>query len=118
MNREDLIKDMRECIGEKEPIEFFNHMVTAFDKLFCEIESLNKEVLDLKTRSALSIQWESKVAASMLSDRIAEMRGNDLYKTEVAELKKAYAEDRVTQNYHDFCEFWLNTLGYHPFLDY
>lgn len=96
MTREDLIKNMRDCIGEKEPIEFFNHMVTVFDRLFDEINSLNKEVQDLKTRSALSIQWEPKVAANMLSDRISEMRGNDLYKDEVVELKKAYAEDRVT----------------------
>lgn len=118
MKKEDLIKDMRDCIGEKEPIEFFNHMVTAFDKLFDEIDFLNKEILDLKTRGALAIQWEPKVASSMLSDKIAEIRGDDLYKTEVSELKKAYAEDRVTQNYHDFCEFWVNTLGYHPFLNY
>lgn len=118
MTKEDLIKEMRECVGKKEPIEFFNHMITVFDRLFDDIESLNKELQDLKTRSALSIQWEPRVAASMISDRITDMRGNDLYKDEVAELKKAYSEDRVTQNYHDFCEFWVNTLGYHPFLDY
>jgi len=118
MTKQDLIKKMKDCIGEKEPIEFFHHMVDAFEELFKNLDSLNKEVRDLKTRSTLSIQWEPKVASNMLSDKISEMRDNDLYTSEYSSLKKAYVEDRVTQNYHDFCEFWVDILGYHPFLDY
>jgi len=119
MKREDVLKEMKAAVGIKEPIEFFTKMVDVFTMLFDRMDQLEEELLKVKTQSALSIQWEPRVAAMMLSDQIAKMRVDpDTYFTEIAALKKAYAEDRVTQNYSDFCRFWGDTLGYHPFLDY
>lgn len=119
MKREDVLKEMREAVGTKEPVEFFAKMVDAFSLLFDRIDGLEKDLRRVKTHSALSIQWEPKVAGDMLSEQISILKQDSgTYFSELAELKKAYAEDRVTQNYHDFCQFWLETLGYHPFLDY
>lgn len=119
MKREDLLKKMKDDVGFKEPVEFFAKMVDMFTLLFDRIDELELEIRKVKTQSALSIQWEPRVAALMLSEQIAKLRlDSDTYFDEINILKKAYAEDRVTQNYSDFCRFWTDTLGYHPFLDY
>jgi len=119
MKREDVLQEMRDLVGKKEPIEFFGKMVDVFTLMFDRIDELEKEVRQAKTHSALAIQWEPKVAANMLTEQIAFLRkDSDTYFSELAALKKAYAEDLVTRNYFDFCRFWQDTLGYHPFLDY
>ena len=40
--------------------------------------------------------------------------------TEISALKKAFAfaDDVVTNSYYTFYQFWIDTVGYHPFLDY
>ena len=119
MKREDLLKEMKDMIGKKDPIVFFESMVTVFGLLFDRIDQLENNLKLVKNQSALAIQWEPKVAASMLAEKIQLLKADsDTYFTELVELKKAYTEDRITQNYNEFCEFWQNTLGYHPFLDY
>lgn len=119
MKREDVLKEMRSLVGNKEPIEFFGKMVDVFSLMFDRIDVLEKEVRQSKTHAALAIQWEPKVAANMLSEQITILRqDSDTYFSELTALKKAYAEDLVTRNYFDFCRFWQDTLGYHPFLDY
>lgn len=119
MKREDLLKEMKDSVGEKEPIEFFAKMVDVFTLMFDRLDSLEKEVNLAKTHAALAIQWEPKVAANMLAERISVLRqDSNTYFSELEALKKAYAEDLVTRNYFSFCQFWQDTLGYHPFLDY
>lgn len=119
MKREDLLKEMKEAVGTKDPIDFFAKMVDVFTLMFDRIDELETEVRRAKTHSALAIQWEPKVAANMLTEQIAILRkDSDTYFSELDALKKAYAEDLVTRNYFDFCRFWQDTLGYHPFLDY
>jgi hypothetical protein len=55
----------------------------------------------------------------MISKMIEELRQDkDVYHEELLKLKKAFVEDRVTQEYQDFCNFWQDVLGWHPFLDY
>lgn len=118
MKREDLIKEMKDAVGNKEPIEFFAKMADVFSLLFDRVDQLEGQLHRIKTQSALSIQWESKVASDMLAKQVDVLRQDkDTYFNEIASLKKAFAEDRVTQNYHDFCTFWQETLGWHPFLD-
>lgn len=119
MTREDIIKEMKEAIGTKEPIEFFSKMVDMFDFLFNRIDQLSVDINKANTKATLAIQWEPKVAASMLSSMIEDLRDDKgTYFEEISKLKKAFVEDRVTQNYNDFCNFWEDTLGYHPFLSY
>lgn len=120
MNRETLLKEMKESIGTKDPIEFFAKMVDVFTVLFDRIDQLEDNLQLVKTQSALAIQWEPKVASNMIADQVNKFRNSldrEIYETEISALKKAFAEDLVTQNYADFCQFWQDTMGWHPFLD-
>jgi hypothetical protein len=119
MKREELLKEMKTSIGNKDPIVFFEKMIDIFNLMFDRLEEMEKDLKETRIQSALAIQWEPRVAAAMLTDQIAILRADsDTYFTELTALKKAYAENKVTQNYHDFCQFWEETLGYHPFLEY
>jgi hypothetical protein len=118
MKREDVLKEMKEACGTKDPIEFFSKMVDMFSLLFDRIDSLEKNLGRVKTQSALSIHWEPKVASDLLAKQVEVLRKDkDTYFNEITELKKAFAEDKVTQNYDEFVDFWINALGWHPFLD-
>jgi hypothetical protein len=118
MNREDLLKDMRTAVGTKDPLEFFAGLVDVFTLLFDRIDLLEKDLHRVKTQSSLAIQWEPKVASDLLAKEVDVLRKDkDTYFNEITALKKAFAEDKVTQNYQEFCRFWQDTLGWHPFLD-
>ena len=119
MDRKTLLKEMKDSIGTQEPIVFFDKMVDLFNLLFDRIEDLEQNVAETKMNSALAIHWEPKVARSMITEQIDILRVNkDTYVEEISKLKRAFIEDKVTQNYNDFCSFWEETLGFHPFLDY
>lgn len=120
MNRQDLLKEMKESVGTKDPIVFFGKMVEVFNLLFDQIDYLKNEMLAVRLNSALAIRWEAKLASDMLSAQVDVLReaDKDTYFNEIAALKKAFAEDKVTQNYADFVAFWQETLGWHPFLNY
>jgi len=119
MKREDLLKEMKSIIGNRDPIEFFGKMVEMFDLLFDQIDQLRSDLIAVRVNSALSIQWEPKLASDMLSSQVEILREDkETYFNEISALKKAFAEDKVTQNYPDFVNFWQETLGWHPFLNY
>ena len=119
MKREDLLADMRKTIGTQDPIHFFDKMVDVFSLLFDRIDGLEVDVKKANLKATLAIQWEPKMASTMLSKMIEDLRQDkETYFEEISQLKKAFVEDRVTQNYNDFCTFWEETLGWHPFLDY
>ncbi len=120
MNRKELLKEMKESIGTKDPIVFFEKMVDVFDLLFDKIEILEDEVHRAQIHASLAVEWEPMIAGTMLVKETERLRSIDksVYHNEISALKRAYAEDRVTQNYHDFCEFWISTLGWHPFFEY
>ena len=119
MKREDLLKEMKASVGTQDPIVFFEKMVDVFTLLFDKVEGLEREVAKAKLQSALAIEWEPRIAADMLAKEIEVLRKDkDTYFAEITALKKAYADDLVTQNYSTFCLFWLDVLGYHPFLEY
>lgn len=120
MTRAQLLAKMKASVGTKDPLEFFSDMVDVFNMMFDRMESLEKDLKRVKTQSALAIEWEPKVASDMISKQVSIMRQDmdrDVYANEIAALKKAFAEDLVTQNYNSFCTFWQDTLGWHPFLD-
>jgi hypothetical protein len=110
---------MKESIGTREPIVFFEKMVDVLNLLFDQNEKLEKDLAATRMNATLAIQWEPKVARAMVTEQIDVLRENkDTYVEEISKLKKAFIEDKVTQNYHDFCSFWEETLGFHPFLEY
>jgi hypothetical protein len=118
MKREDVLKEMREAVGTKEPVEFFAKMTDMFTLLFDRIDQLEGTLKRVKTQSALAIQWEPTIASDMLAKQVQVLRQDkETFTTEIEALKQAYAQDVVTQNYQSFCDFWENTLGWHPFLD-
>lgn len=119
MNRDILLQEMKSCVGTQDPIVFFEKMVDVFGLLFDRIDELEVEVKKANLKAALAIQWEPKMASTMITTMIEDLRQDkDTYFDEIAALKKAFVEDKVTQNYSDFCIFWEDTLGWHPFLDY
>lgn len=119
MNRQQLLEEMRKSVGVKDPIVFFTHMVSVFELLFDKLENLERQNKLLQIKTALAIKWEPAVALDMLDKEINTLRQDrDIYHNEISALKKARMEDSVTQNYELFCNFWEDTLGYHPFLDY
>jgi hypothetical protein len=120
MNRQDIIKEMKAMVGNQDPILFFDKMTDLFAILFDKVDELEIQLHHIKTNSALSIQWEPRVAADMISKEIISLKKLDkeTYAFEIAALTKAYAEDHITQEYISFCQFWQDVLGWHPFLDY
>jgi len=119
MDRKSLLKEMKESVGTQEPVVFFAKMVDVFNLLFDRIEKLEYDLIETRMNAALAIQWEPKVARAMITNQIDILRENkDSYVEEISALKKAFIEDKVTQNYNEFCSFWEGTLGFHPFLDY
>lgn len=119
MDRNILLQDMKEAVGTKDPIVYFEKMTAVFTLLFDRLDQLEKDNHQLRTYTALAIQWEPKVASDLISKQIDILRQDkETYFSEISTLKKAYADDVVTQNYADFCQFWINTLGWHPFLEY
>lgn len=119
MKREDLLKEMKDMVGQKDPIEFFGKMVDVFNLLFDRLDQLEQVAMTARINSALAIQWEPKLASSMLAAQIDILREDkETYFAELSELKKAFTENKVTQNYQEFCQFWEDVLGYHPFLNY
>lgn len=119
MDRKTLLKEMKDSIGTQEPIVFFDKMVDVLTLLFDRIEELEQNVAETKMNATLAIHWEPKVASSMIAQQIAICRNDkDNYVEEISALKKAFIEDKVTQNYDDFCKFWEQCMGFHPFLDY
>jgi len=119
MKREDVLQEMKDMVGNKDPIEFFGKMVDMFGLLFDQIDALKQETMSVRINSALAIQWEPKLAADMLTAQVNVLREDkETYFNEISALKKAFGEDKVTQSYKEFVDFWQETLGWHPFLNY
>lgn len=118
-NEELLLKEMKDSVGTQDPIVFFSNLVKVLELLFVRADSLEKTLKQVALQSSLAIQWDPKLASDMLSNIIQNLREDkETYVEELSQLKKAFIEDKVTQNYQDFCAFWQEVLGYHPFLDY
>lgn len=118
-NEEQLLKEMKDSIGTQDPIVFFSKMVEALELLFNRIDGIEKTLKRVALQSSLAIQWDPRLASDMISNMIQSLREDkETYVEELSQLKKAFIEDKVTQNYPDFCAFWQEVLGYHPFLDY
>jgi hypothetical protein len=121
MSHKDLLKEMSDSVGVQEPVHYFGLLTKVLGLLFDRLDRVEKEVQLVKTYTALAIEWDPRVAANMLAEQIKKMKSHvdrDIYLVEIAALQLAYADDVITQEYTSFCQFWQDTLGYHPFLDY
>lgn len=120
MNRQALLDEMKSSVGSQAPVVYFEKLTELFSILFDKIENLEDELHQVRMQSALAIQWDPKVASNMLAEQIEVLRkaDKDTYAFEIIDLKRAYADDLITQEYASFCQFWLDTLGFHPFLNY
>lgn len=124
MKKEDLLKEMKESIGTKEPVVFFSKMVDVFNLLFNRIDSLESQIEKTKVNSIMAISWDARIAAGMVDDEIAFLRstgkqsdGTNMYSAEILELQHEYNSRSHCGSYAEFCKFWEDILGYHPFLE-
>src|SRR5574338_275445 len=117
MKREELLKEMKESIGTKDPIEFFDKLTDVLGILFDRIDQLESTVKKASTTTVAASHWDPRLASDMLSAEVQKLRAadKDVWSNEISALKLAYAEDKVTQNYEDFVKFWQGILGFHPF---
>lgn len=109
---------MKESIGTKDPIVFFDMLTDLYAILFEKIEKLEADNHKIKMLSALATKWDPRVASDLLAKEITMLRlQKDVYFDEITKLKQAYADNKVTQSYEEFCSFWQETLGWHPFME-
>lgn len=120
MNKDALIKEMKDCIENKTPVDFFSKLTDVLSHLCSKVEKLESEVAKARVTSALAIKWDSRFALAIIEDQIDFLRNADalFHKPQIDELKKAYKEDVVTQSYDTFCAFWQDVVGVHPFMHY
>jgi len=120
MNKSALIKEMKECIEKKTPVDFFEKLTDVLDHLCTKIEKLEAEVARARITNVLAIKWDSTFALAVIEDQIEAFRQSDplFHKEKIDELKRAYKEDVVTQDYDTFVAFWKDVVGVHPFMYY
>lgn len=125
MNKTDLLKEMKESIGTKDPEVFFTKMTDVFSLLFDELQSLNEELTRVKLNSAMAIHWDERIALKMIDDEIQHMRltgkdpllGGNIYQDEINAFQMTYMGSDTVKSYTTFCKYWQEILGYHPFLE-
>ncbi len=125
MNRQDLLKSMRESIGTQSPEVYFSKLTDLFSLLFDRIDSLEEDLERVKLNSTMAIHWDERVAMKMVDDEIVHMEktgkdpmlGGNIYAQEITWLKGIYLNRVPLQNYENFCRYWQDVLGYHPFLE-
>ena len=125
MNSKDLLKEMKDSIGTKDPEVFFAKMTDLFSVLFDKIDSLNEELERVKLNSAMAIHWDERIALKMIDDEIQHMRttgkdavfGGNIYDNEINSLQLTYMGSDRIKSYAAFCKYWQEVLGYHPFLE-
>ena len=122
MNREDLLKEMKNTIGTESPRIFFDKMVDVFGLLFDKLDRLEKQLKITKRYAALSINWNDQCAKTMIMEEIAFLRKNgkqpdntNLYSNEIEKLEYMY--NWPIGSCENFCHQWQLILGYHPFLE-
>lgn len=124
MNRVDLLKEMKESVGAKEPTVFFGKMVDVLNMLFDKVDSLEKSIQKTQVNTVMLMKWDQSVVAKMISEELAFLRSNgkqvdgtNMYQQELDALSQAYMFGQHTQDYSSFVTFWKDLLGYHPFLE-
>lgn len=117
MDRQFVLNKMKNSIGTQDPVEFFKSFVDVFEILFNKIDLLEKELKLTKVSAALAIDWDSSIASRLIAKQIEVLRQDpQTYHQEISALQTAY--NQTFTNSREFVQFWKETLGYHPFMDY
>ncbi len=122
---EQVLQEMKESIGTKDPLIFFDKMVEVHSHLFEKISKIEKDLQKIKLNSILAIQWDKRIAMSIINEEVHFLRktgkqedGSNIYENEIKRLQNAYMEDGdFLASYASFCNFWSDLLGHHPFLE-
>lgn len=124
MNRADVLKEMKESVGTKEPTVFFGKMVDVLTMLFDKVDSLEKSLQKTQVNTVMLMKWDQHVVANMIGEELNFLRtsgkqpdGTNMYQQEIDTLTNAYLYNKYTQDYAAFVTFWKDLLGYHPFLE-
>lgn len=125
MNRLDLIKEMKDSVGTQNPEVYFQKMTELFNLLFDKMDELTNQMNRVQLNSTMAIYWDERLALKMIDAEIKHMRmygkdpllGGNIYSDEIQVLQGVYKDSSVIKSYPDFCQFWQDILGYHPFLD-
>lgn len=117
MKYKSIIDNMKGAIGTKAPIHFFESMTELFTIMFDKLSKIENDLVKLKINTALSLQWDPRVANEMLIEQIEFLKKDkETYHAELAACKLAYSQGIITKDYSSFVEFWIDTLGFHPFI--
>jgi hypothetical protein len=118
MQYKQILKEMKESIGTRDPVEYFDKLTDCLSALFDEIEKLNESNYKFKQLTTLAIKWDPKVASELIIIETKKLSNNkEFYGDLINTLKEAYNANEVTQSYEEFCTFWQDTLGWHPFME-
>lgn len=72
----------------------------------------------LRLGSILATKWDYKIDLNLLEQQIILLQQDEeTYHSAIIEFKKAIQEQIVTSSYDEFCYFWKDNLGNHPFLE-
>lgn len=123
-NVNEVLKNMKNSVGSKDPIEFFKSLVDVLEvlveqnnKLSSSLNFVINELKNTKRNLALAINWDPKIASELIVAEIEKLRKDtDTYHNEISILKNAY-KSSTFESYDAFVNFWKDTLGYHPFID-
>jgi hypothetical protein len=113
-----LIKEMKDSIGTKQPIVFFQAMTSVLESIVERLDNIEGRLEVITTQSSLGINWDPEIASEMLTSEIAKMREHkDIFSKELSSFKEAYTKGEVVKDYETFVKFWSDILGWHPFID-
>lgn len=125
MNRQDILKTMRESVGTQSPEVYFSNLTDLLTLLFDRIDSMDEDLRRVQLNSTMAIHWDERLAMKMVDDEIQHMHvtgkdkllGGNIYADEISQLKMIYMDRTPLANYSSFCQYWQDILGYHPFLE-
>ena len=119
--KKDLLNILKSSVGKEDPIVYFATLAEVIEQFSSSLESMESQLKLIERNSVLAIEWDAKVALDMILEQIEALRASpnrEIYDDIILQLKTASVTPSITENYKQFCKFWLDTLGFHPFLNY
>lgn len=119
LKKEVVFKNLKDSIENKTPVEFFANFTDMFNLLFDKLDALEDSLDKANLKASLAIEWDPEIARELFTQQIKILKKEpELFKEEIIALKAAYKNNECVGSYKEFCTFWKNQFGYHPFMDY